>query len=72
MADPAPQLGPIPFALVGPRSYVRATDVLAAMLTFLPDQPLTLTFRHPLPGPAILRTPLGRLADISFRLKPKS
>ncbi|MCX7286372.1 MAG: hypothetical protein NTW20_02105 [Rhodobacterales bacterium] len=72
-----PACGPIRlrFALQGDRAHVRATDVLAAMMTQFHDRPLALKFARPLVGPALLHCPAqpggavaGRAGEVSFSL----
>ena len=55
------------FDLIGERGYVRATDVLAAMVTRLPGRVLTLSIRHPLTGPAILSCPPSLKPSVVIR-----
>ena len=81
MSDPATETAAevLDFALKDGRAYVRATDVLAAVLARWPDTALTLRFLRPLDGPAVLIHPprpgagiTGRAGDVAFSLSRKT
>ncbi len=57
----------IDFELVGGRGYVRATDVLRELVRILPSQTITIRFREPLCGPALLERGYHRDARVTVR-----